>query len=102
MLILDTTSPDLLFVDKVVPALKKLKNTTGCEINKRINKDSYFHDLCLSHEFRDAVERYSYYAKTNQKSYVPASIKKTFNTSQITHKKYYDLENNVSLQPSHH
>ena len=100
MLILDTKDPDSLFVDQVVPALAALKNTTGCVINLRKNKDSYYHDLSLAHEFRDAIERYSYYAKTNQKAYVPKTIKKAFNTSQIKHIKYYDLsdENMINIR----
>jgi len=82
MLVLDTTKPDPLFL-KVQQALKALKSCHGCEFNLRKNKDSYYHLLNDPAELDDAVTRYSYLAKINQKKHLPLHIKKTFNTSRI-------------------
>ncbi len=85
---------DELFIDRVIPAISNLKHVMncGCEIIIRHNTNSYYHDLRDSAEFEDAIERYSYFAKTNQKKYVTQTFKRAFNTTQITDKKYFDLK----------
>jgi len=103
MLILETegvSNPDTLFVEKVIPAIEKLKHVMGCDFNLRKNKDTHYHDLTSPIDFRDSIQRYSYYAKTNQKDWVPKSFKKTFGTSQIN-KKYYAMDTNSMLTIKH-
>lgn len=106
MLALDTDGYDdidELFIDRVIPAISNLKHVMncGCEIIIRYNTDSYYHDLRDSAEFDDAIERYSYFAKTNQKKYVTKTFKRAFNTSQITDKKYFKLGKDNMATPIH-
>jgi len=104
MLVLDIAGindPDSLFVDKVIPTISNLKHVMndGCVINLRRNQDSYYHDLLDSAEFEDAIERYSYLAKTNYKKYVPQKYQRAFSSSQIKDTKYYDLGDNNMITP---
>jgi hypothetical protein len=109
MLVLDcrNQNPATVFYLKVLPVILALKNVEGCDLNgrwkhKQNGTAKYYHDLKLDHEFRDAVERYSYMAKTNDKKGIPATIKKTFATSQIKHNKYYAIlgtSNMLKIKP---
>lgn len=94
----DVDNPDQLFVDTVMPAISKLPNVQDCVINERTKNRSYYHALKNTVDFYDAVSRYSYFAKTNHKQYVPATIKKKFNTSHINNKKYFSLNGNSMLK----
>jgi hypothetical protein len=89
-------NPDKVFYHTVLPSIRSLKNVEGCTLNPRwkykTNKTAkYYHSLKVDYEFRDAIERFSYFAKTNDKLNIPSTIKKTFATSQIKNNKYYAI-----------
>lgn len=97
MLILETKNfnPATVFYHVAHAAIMKLKNVEGCDLNPRWFRDGkkaakYTHDLKKDYEFRDAVERYSYFAKVNDKNNIDAIYKK-FATSQIKNNKYYSI-----------
>lgn len=107
MLILDCKifNPLTVFYHPALPAILALNNVEGCDLNPRWDwKDKktarYTHDLKKDYEFRDAVERYSYFAKDNDKNKVVAIYKK-FATSQIKNNKYYSIlgtENMIKIK----
>lgn len=114
MLVIDTKSDDLnpmtVFFHKVVPAILTLEGVNSCNLAPRQQdatykcRAPYHHDLKLDHEFRDAVLRYSYFAKTNDKAQVRQYFKKAFNTSQIKNNKYYCIlgeSNMLKINPIH-
>lgn len=94
----DIADPDHLLLDVLQPAIDARPCVMGSDVNKRLNKDSYFHDLTDTPEFYDAVERYSYFAKTSHKEYVPAHFRKTFNTSTINNPKYFSMDGTTMLK----
>lgn len=94
----DLGDADNLLINIIKPAIQSRPCVMDCVLNKRQNKDSYFHDLSKTAEFYDAVQRYSYYAKTNDKDYVPAHFKKTFSSSHINNPKYYSMDGNTMFK----
>lgn len=110
MLVLDckNLNPATVFYHSVLPVIKALKNVEGCVLNPRWHwKDKktakYTHDLKKDYEFRDAIERYSYFAKENDKNKV-VTIYKKFATSQIKNNKYYSIlgtENMIKIKQIH-
>lgn len=88
----DLGDPDNLLINIIKPAIESRPCVMSCVLNKRQNKNSYFHDLSKTAEFYDAVQRYSYHAKTNNKDFVPAHFKKTFSSSHINNPKYYSMD----------
>lgn len=99
MLIIECTAnhinPMTVFFHKVRSAILSLKNVKWCNIPKRQLKPHNLHH-CLKQpiEFMDAITRYSYLAKINNKQGVKGKFKKAFATSQINHYRYYSLLGN--------
>lgn len=99
MLIIECTAahinPMTVFFHKVRSAILSLKNVNWCNIPKRQLKPYNSHH-CLKKpiEFMDAITRYSYLAKINNKQGVKGKFKKAFATSQINHYRYYSLLGN--------
>ena len=100
MLAVETKSAELnpmtMFFYRVKPKIDTLKGIKWCNLAKRqkqLNQKSfapYHHNLKIDHEFRDAVLRYSYLAKTNDKAGVPVNFVKKFQSSHLkNNKKYY-------------
>jgi|GEM_PF-1911771 len=110
MLVLETKNlnPDTAFYYLALRTILALKNVEGCDLNPRLdwekNKPAkYFHDLKNADEFRDAVERFSYFAKENDKNKVVAIYKK-FATSNLKHEKYYAIlgtKNMIKIKQIH-
>lgn len=90
-------NPMTVFFHKIKPAINALKGVKWCNLaerQKQLNQKAvapYHHNLKIEHEFRDAVLRYSYLAKTNDKANIPPSFVKTFQPCQIQHNKYYSI-----------
>lgn len=83
----------------LVPAIKKMDDVRDCKINQRqCDKKTIFHNLKKVHEFYDAVDRYSYLAKTKSKDYVHNAFEKSFGKTANIDKKYYSLEGNTMLK----
>lgn len=89
-------NPETVFYHKILPAIKKLKHVNGCDLNERWHykkneTPKYYHSLKIPYEFRDAVERYSYFSKINDKEKVPDRFIKKFAKSKIHNNKYYSI-----------
>lgn len=99
----DALNPATAFFTKVKPAIEKLEHVKWCNLADRwISYDTradtpHHHNLKQSFEFRDAVERYSYLAKTNDKTGIPKHFKRTFETSRIIKNKYYSILGNNNM-----
>lgn len=99
MLVLETCSqalnPATAFYHKVKPAIETLRGVKWCNLAGRKTAQEeclqapYHHNLNKYYEFKDALYRYSYLAKTNDKQGIPSQLRKTFATSIISHHKYY-------------
>lgn len=100
MLALETSDPHInpstVFYTKVRDTLKKIKGVEWCNLHERKHYGAvpkgmtYHHNLSQPDEFSDAIERYSYLAKTNDKANLPSCYKRTFDSSRVQHNTYYN------------
>lgn len=100
MLALETKDPHInpstVFYTKVKSALEKIDGVEWCSLHERkyygaVPKGmTYHHNINQPEEFSDAIERYSYLAKTNDKANLPSCYRRSFDSSRVQHNTYYN------------